>query len=140
MDRWKKIVMNAPVAFALLSSPAIAAQACQGVDQTLSDSRKQMYAGLAAKSVRIKVDPARIAVTRFMESGPWSLAWVEMPEAEPGVFFFEKSANGMRSDEIWGGWAVPSDKPDLIRWAQARGSNFPDALARCFANAVTQGH
>lgn len=113
--------------------------ACPGVNQTLSPVRRQTYAALVANSLRTKVDPAAIHVTRFMESGPWSLVWARPPNAEQGVFFFVQSAGVTHFKDVWGGYASPADRADVVHWAHERGASLPDALAACFADAVTGG-
>lgn len=126
--------------FVLLSSPASAAQSCQSVDQELTTARKEAYGRLVEASITKPLKPGSAVVTRFMKSGQWSIAWSEPADLEEGVFFYHQEGSKTRFVDVWGGYAVPSEKPKLTRWARSLGANFPDGLARCFADAVTHGH
>ena len=109
--------------------------ACVGVDTSLTDARKREYASLVAGSVTIKVNPSTVDFQNFMTAGAWSAVYVSMPNAEPGFFFFEIVDGRKRFKDVWGGFAVPEDRPELIKWATALGA--PATLAGCFAHTVT---
>ncbi len=119
---------------------ATAAAPCDGVDRQLTSARRQEYAALIAKSIRTPHSQQDIHVARFMQSGNWSAAWGESKDFEPGVFFFQITNTGPLFADVWGGWAVPEDRPQLIKWVHALGKDIPDDLAACFAETVTAGH
>jgi hypothetical protein len=121
-------------------SRAWASSPCDGVDRSLTAARQHQYAALIVKTVRRPHIPSDITVTRFMQSGPWSVAWGESKDFEPGVFFFHRTDDGLRFAHVWGGWAVPDDRPQLIKWVHSLGENVPNDLADCFAETVTAGH
>jgi len=125
------------VAFGSLmpGDPASAASsACDGVDTALTDARKHEYAGLVAAAVDHKVKPSAVDISKFMESGAWSAVYASTPIADDGVVFFQAVSGRKRFKDVWGGYADPEDRPDLIKWAKALGA--PENLAKCFAHAV----
>lgn len=46
----------------------------------------------------------------------------------------------MMFHDVWGGYATPSDKPDIVHWVKKLSSSVPDDFAECFAETVTAGH
>ena len=143
----KRTVFALVAACALVSSargvvaaePPAAALPCPGVDQMLTADRSRALAALIASSLKTKISPTGIRISRFMESGSWSLVWARPPSAEEGVFFFEQTAGTPHFKTVWGGHATHAEKTDVARWARGQASNFPPVLAECFADAVTQG-
>lgn len=110
--------------------------ACPGVDTSLTAARKQEYAVLVMKSLTPKVAISGISVHDFMAEGAWSAVYASTPVSEDGVFFYQAAAGRKQFKEVWGGWAEPSDKPELVKWARKLGA--PEGLAACFADMVTR--
>ncbi|XSG82577.1 MAG: hypothetical protein ACPW61_02015 [Methyloligella sp. ZOD6] len=117
---------------AIASGSAYAADPCKGVEQTITDAKKREYSQLVAKSMTGKVKPSQVGLSNVLESGSWSAVYASTPVADDGVFFFQNKKN----KDVWGGWADPSERPELIDWAKQLGA--PDDLARCFAQIVTE--
>lgn len=115
---------------------AHAVQPCDAVDTNLSPARKQEYAALVAKAVTARIKPSAVKFRNFMEGGSWSAVYVSTPVGDDGVFFFQDVNGQKQFKEVWGGWADPSEKPDLIKWARKLGA--PENLAACFADVVTR--
>ncbi|MDX3929598.1 MAG: hypothetical protein QHC90_27840 [Shinella sp.] len=115
---------------------AAAANPCTGVAVAITDARKHEYASLVAKALNGKVKPSQVKLYSVMEGELWSAVYVSTPETDDGVLFFEGANGNKQFKDVWGGWADPSDKPELIRWAKKLGA--PDTLARCFAQTVTE--
>ncbi len=132
MLRW----VAALVTVAQAAAGACAARPCDGVDTALSPGRRRDYARLVASAVTTHVDPSAVHFRTFMASGSWSAIYAAMPGSEDGVFFFQDSNGQQRFREVWGGWADPSDKPELTRRARQLGA--PADLAACFADVVTR--
>ena len=110
---------------------------CDGVSVAATKERRQEYAQLVVSAISSKVKPAEVKFHGIMESGPWSAAYVSTPVADDGVLFFQRIGDERRFREAWGGWADPSERPELIAWAIALGA--PHDLAKCFADTVTSG-
>lgn len=111
-------------------------RSCDGVDTSLSLSRKQNYAALMAGAVTTTVKPSEVKIHNFIGDGAWSAVYASTPVAEDGFFFFEDIAGRPQFKEVWGGWADRSEKPQLIEWARKLG--VPKSLAACFADVVTR--
>jgi hypothetical protein len=102
----------------------------------LSPARTQEYAALIARSVTIKVKPSQVPLHTFVANGVWSAVYASIPDSEDGFFFFKETAGRKQFKDVWGGWAYPSEKPELIQWSTKLGA--PAALAACFADVVTR--
>lgn len=118
----------------IFTAVSAADQPCAGVDTRLTDARKQEYAALVAAAVTVKVRPSTVSFQSFITSGSWSAVYALTPETEWGFFFFETVGNQKRFKDVWGGFAVPEDRPELIKWARTLGA--PENLAQCFAHVV----
>lgn len=125
---------------ALNAAVASATGPCDRVDRRLDAGRREQYSALIAAAIRTPHTAREITVNKFMQIGRWSAAWGEAKDLEPGVFFFEASGGRLRFADVWGGWAVPADRPQLVKWAHGLGKDVPDNLATCFAETVTAGH
>lgn len=117
--------------------PAFAANnACDGVKVEATQARKQEYAPLVVSAMEHKIKPAQVEFNALMESGDWSAAYISTPVSDDGVMFFQAVNGKKRFRDVWGGWADPSEKPELVSWARKLGA--PAGLARCFAETVTE--
>lgn len=115
---------------------ARAAQPCDGVDTNLSPQRKQEYAALVTKAMTAKIKPSAVKILNYMEAGSWSAVYASTPASDDGVFFFQDANNRKKFKDVWGGWADPSEKSELIEWAKKLGA--PRELSACFAEVVTR--
>jgi hypothetical protein len=126
------------LAGAAVALPALAAgNPCRGVQVELTTTRQRAYAPLVAAAVENQIKPAQVDFMAILESGGWSAAYVATPIADDGVMFFQTVGGRKQFRDVWGGWAEPSERPELVAWARQLGA--PDALARCFAEIVTGG-
>lgn len=117
-----------------LGKAAHASDACAGVDTALTDARQQAYAELVVAALVADVQPSEVAIRNFLESGAWSAVYASTPVSEDGMFFFEEVDGHQEFQEVWGGWAGPDDRLELIAWAEDLGA--PASLAACFADLV----
>ncbi|WP_309086621.1 hypothetical protein [Chelativorans sp.] len=108
---------------------------CHGVKIEVTKARKEAYAPLVVAAMDGQVKPAQVEFSALMESGNWSAAYVSTPVSDDGVMFFEAVAGQKRFRDLWGGWADPSERPELVAWARKLGA--PADLANCFAETVT---
>lgn len=134
-----RMLVSAALSLGVLGASAAAiaaAPACNGVDTSLTKDRKQEYSLLVAAALGNNVKPAQIEISRFMQSGHWSAVYASTPESDDGVLFFETANGHPQFKDVWGGWADPSEKPELVAWAKGLGA--PDDLARCFADIVVE--
>jgi hypothetical protein len=110
--------------------PAFAADhACDGVKVEATKARKQEYAHLVVSAMDNKFKPARAKFITIMESGDWSAAYVSTPVSDDGVMFFQTVNGRKQFRNVWGGYAEPSEKPQLVSWAKKLGA--PQDLAKC---------
>jgi hypothetical protein len=119
-----------------LTSAFAADNACDGVKVEVTKTRKQEYAALVASAMGNKFKPAQAKFITIMESGNWSAAYVSTPVSDDGVMFFQTVNGKKQFRDVWGGYADPSEKPELVSWAKKLGA--PQGLADCFADAVTE--
>jgi hypothetical protein len=119
-----------------LPSSFAATGACDGIKVEANKARKQEYAPLVASALDNKVKPARVKFITIMENGNWSAAYVSTPVSDDGVMFFQTVDGKKQFRDVWGGYADPSEKPELVAWAKKLGA--PQDLAKCFADEVTE--
>ncbi|TPE63916.1 hypothetical protein FJQ54_03480 [Sandaracinobacter neustonicus] len=115
-----------------LSAGGIAS--CRPLDTRLTPQRTSEYAQLVADALVAKVRPQEVKVRRFMRSGAWSAVNVSTPVSDDGVMFFRLDGKHQQYKGVWGGWATPDDRAQLIAWAHGIGA--PTALAHCFADSA----
>jgi hypothetical protein len=132
-----KLVMIGLAGLAIALPSAFAAKHdCDGVKVEATKARKQEYAPLVVSAMENKVKPAQVEFISIMESGNWSAAYVSTPVADDGVMFFQTVNGKKHFRDVWGGFADPSEKPELVTWAEKLGA--PKELAKCFAETVTE--
>ncbi|MER9076545.1 hypothetical protein NKH80_27885 [Mesorhizobium sp. M0904] len=119
-----------------LTSAFAAGSACDGIKVEATKARKQEYASLVASALNNKVKPARVKFITIIENGNWSAAYVSTPVSDDGVMFFQTVDGKKQFRDVWGGYAEPSEKPELVSWAKKLGA--PQDLAKCFAEQVTE--
>ena len=135
--RHVKIVLIGFIGLEVTLTSAFAAnRACDGVKVEVTQARKGEYAPLVAAAIGGKVKPAQVKFSAIMESGNWSAAYVSTPATDDGVMFFQTVNGKKQFRDVWGGYADPSEKPELVSWAKKLGA--PQGLARCFAETVTE--
>lgn len=119
-----------------LTSAFAANKTCDGIKVEVTKARKQEYAPLVAAAMDNKFKPAQAKFLTILESGNWSAAYVSTPISDDGVMFFQKVDGKKQFRDVWGGYAEPSEKPELVSWAKKLGA--PHDLAACFAETVTE--
>ena len=108
---------------------------CKTLDTRLTPQRSSEYARLAANAMTAKIRPKDVKIRQYMQSGVWSAVYVSTPVSEDGMMFFLSNGKTKQFKGVWGGWATPDDRKELISWAEGIGA--PPTLARCFADSVT---
>jgi hypothetical protein len=132
-----KFLMISLAGLGIALTPAFAAKNdCDGVKVEVTQARKQEYAPLIATAMDNRVKSAQVEFSTIMESGNWSAAYISTPVADDGVMFFQTVNGKKHFRDVWGGWADPSEKPELVTWAEKLGA--PKELAKCFAETVTE--
>ncbi|MER9893264.1 hypothetical protein NKJ40_14380 [Mesorhizobium sp. M0119] len=132
-----KIVMVGLAGLGMTLTSAFAANsACDGVKVEVTKARKQEYAPLVVSALDKKFKLAQAKFITIMESGSWSAAYVSTPVSDDGVMFFQTVNGKKQFRDVWGGYADPSEKPELVSWAKKLGA--PQDLAKCFADEVTE--
>lgn len=135
---WAKIAVTGFAGLGISLNSAFAEKNdCEGVMVEVTEARKQQYAPLVASAMNGRVKPSQMTFSAILESGNWSAAYVSTPAADDGMMFFQTVNGKKRFREVWGGWAEPSERPELVAWAEKLGA--PVDMARCFAKTVTGG-
>lgn len=119
---------------------ADADDACADIDTDLTDQRVIEYRDLIASTFSGELEPSErllpsdVEIYAFLESGDWSAVNAAIPTADIAMLFFEKVGDEKQFRDAWGGMAVPSERPELVEWAEALGA--PQELATCFADQM----
>jgi hypothetical protein len=136
--RYASIVLITLTGLAMAPTAAFAAESgCNGVKVEATKVRKEAYAPLVVSAMGGKVKSSQVEFLAILESGNWSAAYVSTPIADDGVMFFQNVNGKKRFRDVWGGWADPSERPELVAWARKLGA--PADLAKCFAETVAGG-
>ena len=117
------------------SASAATISSCKTLDTRLTPQRSSECARLAANAMTAKIRPKDVKIRQYMQSGAWSAVYVSTPVSEDGMMFFLSNGKTKQFKGVWGGWATPDDRKELISWAEGIGA--PPTLARCFADSVT---
>lgn len=123
----------ATLSLMLVSTAAVAQEACASLDTALTFVRAQEYAPLIANAAE-GTTPEQVEFLSFVQSGNWSAVYAATPVADPGYFFFETVGEEKQFKDVWGGMASVSEQPELVTWAEALGA--PADLAACFAESA----
>lgn len=135
--QYAKIVMIGLAGLGMTLPSAFAGNhACDGVKVEVTKARKQEYAPLVVAAMENKFKPSQAKFITIMESGEWSAAYVSTPASDDGVMFFQTVNGKKQFRDVWGGYAEPSEKPELVSWAKKLGA--PQDLAKCFAETATE--
>jgi hypothetical protein len=135
--RYAKIVVTGLAGLGMtLPSASAANHGCDGVKVEVTKARKQEYASLVVSAIENKFKPSQAKFIAIMESGNWSAAYVSTPVSDDGVMFFQTVNGKKQFRDFWGGYAEPSEKPELVSWAKKL--RAPQNLANCFAETVTE--
>ncbi|MCR4268038.1 hypothetical protein [Nitratireductor sp. ZSWI3] len=110
---------------------------CSGVDTHLTQQRQAEYKRLVAQAMEMKAKAAQIGIENFMQSGAWSAVYASTPVSDDGVLFFQTVDGKKRFKDVWGGYADPSERKELVDWAKDLGA--PESLAKCFAHLIVDG-
>lgn len=111
---------------------ACAAAPCRGVDESLTDARRQAYAPIVAGATQANLKPSDVTVLHFLAEGDWIVVGASVPAADgEGYFFFERIGDKLRFHDVWGGVAERSEAGEVAAWARRPGA--PAGLSRCFA-------
>ncbi|MER8466142.1 hypothetical protein [Mesorhizobium sp. M1396] len=135
--RRAKIVVIGLAGLGMTLTSAFAANSdCHGVKVDVTKAREQEFGPLVASAMTNKVKPAQVKFQTILESGKWSAVYISTPVADDGMMFFQTVNGKGQFREVWGGYAAPSEKPELVSWAKKLG--VPQDLAKCFAETVTE--
>ncbi|NHN85862.1 hypothetical protein GOB93_14600 [Acetobacter musti] len=129
-----RVLVVVLVVTSFLAFPVMGMPVCRGVDTALTEARRQEYAVLVAGALNGRVRSSQVTISAFMQAGVWSAVRVATPVADDGVLFFVERQGEKQFRDVWGGWAQPSERRQLSRWARRLGA--PDLLARCFAGLM----
>lgn len=134
--------MKIPTAFALLiaSFPAFAATPCAKVSTALAPAQRKMYARSIASNLTTRQPPSQIKIDKAITLENWTAVWATPKDMEEGIFFYSQEKNGLTFHDVWGGYATPADKPDIVQWVKKLSPSVPNNFAECFAETVTGGH
>lgn len=128
------------VIFTTTGTHAVADDACADVVTDLTVQRADRYADLIASTFSEDLEPSErllpsdVEISAVLENGDWSAVNAAIPTADIAMLFFEKVDGEKQFKDAWGGMAEPSERPELIEWAEALGA--PENLATCFADQM----
>ena len=127
------------MALSLISISAFAAGPCADKVTTLTGPQRVMYARSISSNLKGQ-SPSTIKIGKALTIGNWTAVWAAPKDMEQGVFFYSQEKTGLTFHDVWGGYATPSENPEIARWVKQLSTSVPDDFAKCFAETVTAGH
>ena len=124
--------MPIPIAaLAVLSGTHLPACASYLVHPTAAEHIQD--AALVGRAAKRAAEPSSIGAV--IAGRGWRIVWAAPANSEPGVFFFRGTRPPLGFVDVWGG---PADtQGEAARWA-AQTAGAPEAVARCFAEALIE--
>jgi CheY-like chemotaxis protein len=127
------------VIFLMISISAFAAGPCASKVTTLTTTQRKMYARSISSNLKGQ-SPSTIKVDKALTIGNWTAIWASPKEMEQGIFIYSQEKTGLSFHDVWGGYATPSEKPEIVRWVKQLSTSVPDDFANCLAATITTGH
>jgi hypothetical protein len=127
------------MAFLMISMSAFAAGPCAGKVTTPTTTQRKMYARSISSNLKGQ-SPSTIKIDKTLTIDNWTAIWASPKDMEQGVFVYSQEKTGLTFHDVWGGYATPSEKPEIVRWVKHLSTSVPDDFANCFAAAITTGH
>lgn len=124
----------------MFSRFAFAANPCAREVTVLTAAQRKMYARSISSNLTKWQPPAAIKIDRALTIDNWTAIWATPKDMEQGVFFYSREKSGLTFHDVWGGFATPSDKPDIVRWVKKLSPSVPDDFAQCAAETIISGH
>jgi hypothetical protein len=107
---------------------------CNGVDRTLSESRKKELASAILKQEGLE----RVKVMQSFKSDGWTIVYVNTYISdEPYLFYSGDPIMAKRPITAWSGAATVFETSEIKDWVLKNAPGIPDRLASCFAWHVT---
>ena len=107
---------------------------CDGVNRSLTDSRKLQLAHAIARQKKLKT----VAVYQSFSDANWSIIYVGTPVSDNGYFFYSGDPLvAAHPINVWGGAAMAFETTDIAKWVSSKVKGIPTRLANCFAWHVT---
>ena len=107
---------------------------CDGVDRSLTESRKAELASAIAKQEKLKT----VDVFQSFKIEGWFIIYVNTYISdEPYLFYSSNPVTDKRPVTAWSGAATIFETTDIERWVLQNAPGIPPRLASCFAWHVT---
>jgi hypothetical protein len=107
---------------------------CEGVDRSLSESRKKELAPAILKQEKLE----RVDVLQSFKSDGWTIVYVNTYISdEPYLFYSSDPIMAKRPITEWSGAAYVFETSEIKSWVLKNAPGIPDKLASCFAWHVT---
>jgi hypothetical protein len=111
------------------------ASPCDGIDRSLSDTRKAQLELVIAKGERV----AKIQVLQSFKSGSWQIIYIENYVSDEPFLFYPSDPMITKPITAWSGAATIHEEKEMKAWALKNAPGIPEDLASCFAWHVTLG-
>lgn len=128
------------LAVMMISASAFAADPCAKASTTLPAVERKMYARSISSNLTKWTPPAQIKIDKGLTLAGWTAVWASPKDLEQGIFFYSQEKSGLVFHDVWGGYATPEDKPNIMQWVKKLSPSVPTDFAECIANTITLGH
>jgi CheY-like chemotaxis protein len=125
------------VALSMASISAFAAGPCAGKVTTPTPAQRTMYARSISSNFSKQQSPSTVEIEKILTLHNWTAIWASPKDMEQGVFIYSQEKTGLSFHDVWGGYATPSEKPEVLRWIKKLSSSVPDDFANCLADTIT---
>jgi len=104
------------MAFLMISVSAFAAGPCANKVKDLITAERKMYARSISSNLSKWQPPSAVKIDKALTIGNWTAIWASPKDLEQGVFIYSQEKTGLSFHDVWGGYATPSEKPEIVRW------------------------
>lgn len=111
-----------------------AADACAGVDRTLSEEDRSGLGAVVARQLQLR----GVKLLQSLRSESWQVLHIAARDADNSFVFFAGDPRSERYRDAIGEFALPEGEAAIRRWLQENLKDMPQPLAACVAQLAAR--
>lgn len=119
------------LAFALLApAPALAADACAGIDRSLAEADKSALTTTVARQLQLR----GVTIKTSLRSEAWQVLQISARDADDSFVIYAGDPRSERYRDAIGLFALPESEKAIRAWIAENHAEMPAGLAGCVAH------